>query len=1153
MRKVPQIAVVVATCDRPCLLAKRSLASVVAQSLCPDAIVVVDDSCSSASKALNATHVGSMRLANCKVTYLENQRTSGASGAWNSAMDVLMDMTARPEHLFVAFLDDDDAWSPDYLESCLNEACGRQLDMVAADLRRIESACRPPLLNAGPSQLRVADFLIGNPGIQSSNLFIRLSSLLHAGGFDEALRSTTDRDLCIRIAELGTVRYGRLATALVDHFADSDRPRLSTYRSEAKQDGLSSFWQKYAGRMTSGQRRAFADRAKTYFGWNPFVDSLIAYPNDRKRVNDVVLGIAVDRYSAADLTKGVLLLARSWDHAMARLRIVLLETVNQRGEYSAADQGITALRDAGVPCFRVSFDLLRESFITQLTHWAEENSSEYTGDFGRELLRVYCARIVDSRKGAEIWLATGNANSALNKCGTGVQRLFRQLSAEQVDSCHVEKFPDDPHTLRFLDGLIQNERVATAEHRVLRRFARDQVRLLGCGSEAVVFTDECTVYKYIDDWVTRLPRSQLDFLRQQTGKWEGALGLYAIRAVTDDGSCTVITYDYEPSVPYKGGRKEALICLLKGCCDAGVVCNNLHPKNLVVVSSAVKLIDYGADIRPWSLIGFEHMARRAYLACEQADHPQLSSLMRRSLSDTRFSEMNGYPEFRCRLQQMLNRVVQNRNSPSCSSNQNKFKLYVGVITSDPSMLKGLLDSLNALHVCDYLQSVAVLILDNGSSDDALENVVQYARVTGMEIAVVSKAKQHLDAAAGSFGSEFPLLIKEQAGIARARTMLQRYLGAVLAAEPESIGWMLDDDMRVDERANCFLPWLPAFREQGVDALIGAYEGASPNPPLNGLRVQLVDVLHNLHWLLGLPSNVVLPDRATETNNQRTLYPDYYYDLSRKHTAHLEMPQWLTPTRSDETVADAYSRVINGAVSLLNGVPLTRPVKVALSGSPLPSARDSVNRGGNTFILNHRALSETPNSIITLCEQEARRSDMIWAIVNRYYRRLKIRAVAFPVNHVPRQASIVALNEEKVRGEIVGSTLYAGLMEYLCPRFQHRLNFSSQDADEVCLLSDRHLAQRWRMLEQSWYRIIGIREALRTSAPAGDLQDLLEHLDKWFTPGSFECLRSTAKVHDCNEVRNFLYSLRRVADDYALGTVDIEFIQQQFRRARHDNA
>ena len=118
-----------------------------------------------------------------------------------------------------------------------------------------------------PRSLRPSSFLVGNPGIQASNLACRLSVLLEAGLFDESLPSCTDRDLCIRISDLPGVRYGVTAHPTVHHFACRLRPRLSTPRSPARLAGLDGFFRKYQGRMSSDERERFRTRARRLFGW----------------------------------------------------------------------------------------------------------------------------------------------------------------------------------------------------------------------------------------------------------------------------------------------------------------------------------------------------------------------------------------------------------------------------------------------------------------------------------------------------------------------------------------------------------------------------------------------------------------------------------------------------------------------------------------------------------------------------------------------------------------------------------------------------------------------------------------------------------------------------------------------------------------------
>lgn len=1142
----PKIAVVIATCNRFRMLAERSLPSVSTQTRCPDILVVVDDSTPSAKHA-NAELVRSLQLRDCEVFYLENDRTAGASGAWNTALDFLVGAVDQPSCIFVAILDDDDAWAADYLDQCISAAEYNNLDMVACGLRRIESDTTVPLVSEAPESLRTQDFLSGNPGIQGSNLFVKLSVLLAAGGFDEGFRSTTDRDLCIRIAELGTVHYGRLSDALVDHCADSDRARLSTRGSEAKLEGLTAFWRKYVGRMTADQRQAFLDRSATLFGWRPPSDIAATPQRDDAPKKALVLGLFADNDRPEELLEAVRELAGWRDNTLVGLDVVLLERGRRHGDRLVIDEATALLRDAGVGCFGLSNDHQNGDVGKMLLAHLSPLSGQPTAELYSEMLRLCCGRVAGARAGTEVWLAEGSERDAQAPRGAHAMELPRWLGATKVDYGQLATSHVDPAAVDALERWIHRERVATAEHRVRRRFSLGQLRLLGCGSEAVVFTDERTVYKFIDYWKTRVPQSQMDFLQGQVGRWADAPGLYALRDVIEDGPWAVLTYDYETSSPYEGGHEADLLRLLCGCRDVGVVCNNVHPKNLVVTRSGVKLIDYGSDIRPWTPLGFEHMARRAFLACRHAAHPDLPSLMRRALTDDRLPEMAGYPDFRARLGEASNRPWSRRTAAHAFGEapvHPPLRLYVGVITSDPAMLRPLLDGLVSLRSSDRLRGVAALVLDNGSPPQDLDAVVRGARRAGLDVAVIDEARQRLDAATGGFGAALRDRPQGQVGIAMARTMLQRYLGAVLSADTGSFGWVLDDDMRVDARAKAYLPWLSAFRERGTDVLIGAYEGSSPNPPLSGLRVHLVDLLHNLHWLRNLPEGMLLPDRSAENDGLRARFPDYYYDLSRKHTGHLEMPHWLEPAAPGETVREAYARLLNGAVGLLSGDPLTRPIIASPPSDPLASAKDSVNRGGCTFILNHRALSDTPNTITTIRGREARRSDMVWAIVNRHYRRMRIQAVAFPIHHVARVNVPPSLNVDKVQSEIVGSTLYGGLTEFLRARPHHELDFLREETDVVCDLADRHLARRWQMLEQSFHRIAGLRKALRGLAGPGELRELIGYLDEWFTPESFGRLRAGVAGHDRGEVRDFLGSLQAVADDYALASVNIDFIQDQ---------
>ena len=111
---MPSIAAVVATHNRPGLLVERALASIATQTRLPDYLVVVDNSGADTRHA-NAEIVAGLTIPGTRTVYLENCRTPGASGAWNTALFYLHGIDPLA---YVAILDDDDSWAGTYLERC---------------------------------------------------------------------------------------------------------------------------------------------------------------------------------------------------------------------------------------------------------------------------------------------------------------------------------------------------------------------------------------------------------------------------------------------------------------------------------------------------------------------------------------------------------------------------------------------------------------------------------------------------------------------------------------------------------------------------------------------------------------------------------------------------------------------------------------------------------------------------------------------------------------------------------------------------------------------------------------------------------------------------------------------------------------------------
>ncbi len=987
-----KIAAVIATHSRPGLLANRALASVEVQTRPPDYLLVVDDS-GSQMRFANKEVIAGFGAGGVTTVYLENRRTPGLSGACNSALSWLQ--SVEPE-VFVASLDDDDMWEPVYLERCEEAVVRQGLDMVAAGIVYHSSFDDSGGYLDIPDRLDVDELLIRNPHIQGSNLFVRLQILLEAGGFDEGLASTTDRDVCIRLADLRSVRFGSLPEHLVHHYAEEDRLRLSTPGSEAKCLGLTRFFRKYNGRMSGEQRAAFLRRSREMFGCdadaamdippvsgpardNPvpgesldlvvgaitspevagisrLMDDLvtrIAWRDDvtlkvvllenggpggpsRKALREAVgdaLGRGLDvtaktlEDQASDVEAGML--SATPDQLSGRKSIAASRTMLQHYLYLEAKPrpgavvwildddvrldslvyggdghiqpsevdyvpAIMKLKDTGnevvigevtgdppLPapgCIRTQLVDLHHN-LQQLTglgpdtpypdrsgenRLARLDMRDYYYDLSRsetghlespfwyeagrtglraaDVLKEMVSRLPEILAGRQVFrplVQPGGAdvaaglvpsvrrgpntlvfdvdalrefpNAAAEIEGADTRRsdmvwclLNRHIGGRRVVQAPLPVRQDrsaspgsdpgfgtlaqdirghalysalhdmllrkaqrrqaqgrEPHGRSLLDfddyeigeaaalyqdhlrerlrdfelnairvtGLIRALRrfyerdsfgepipwwlaslryeapvaalkhftetlasvysegrieefvnrlseedaapirdyfrklrqtveqyranvrlpaealARTAETFVREEFGTGPLTCLGVGEEGAVLTDGQLAYKYFHSWKPRSMERQVAFLRSLAGKLGGYSTLLDIREVRSRGRQVVTVHPYEAGTKYSGGRLGEILTLLRECREAGIACRNIHPDNLLVTSSGLKLIDYGSDIVPANDREFEQMCRRAFLTYRFHFRSDLKRLMTRSLTDPDLPELAGFGQF----------------------------------------------------------------------------------------------------------------------------------------------------------------------------------------------------------------------------------------------------------------------------------------------------------------------------------------------------------------------------------------------------------------------------------------------------------------------------------------------------------------------------
>ncbi len=206
----PTVACVIPTHRRP-LLVGEAVRSALAQTFAPSEVLVVDDEGSAETRA---AVLAIARGSSLPVRYLAHSEGRGPSTSRN--------LGARETQAeWVAFLDDDDRWLPDYLTTALRHADADVVLTARWDFQA--GAERWP----GKSPLAEYDehsFLRMNPGGAPSTLLIRRALFEAIGGFDASLRVSEDRDLILRAMRTGA-RYASVSERGVEHRVDG--PRIS--------------------------------------------------------------------------------------------------------------------------------------------------------------------------------------------------------------------------------------------------------------------------------------------------------------------------------------------------------------------------------------------------------------------------------------------------------------------------------------------------------------------------------------------------------------------------------------------------------------------------------------------------------------------------------------------------------------------------------------------------------------------------------------------------------------------------------------------------------------------------------------------------------------------------------------------------------------
>lgn len=185
----------------------ETIASVMTQTFRNHEIIVINDG----SPDTDALERNMSPFAGL-VTYIK-QSNQGAGAARNAGLRI-----ARGE--FVAFLDGDDLWLPDFLKAQLKLiSSDGGFDMVYADAINLEGSAHSKTtnmdMNPSDGPVTMEALISGRCNVVTSSVVARRKAIIDVGLFDEAFPNSQDFDLWLRLAKEGA-RITYQKTVLVE-------------------------------------------------------------------------------------------------------------------------------------------------------------------------------------------------------------------------------------------------------------------------------------------------------------------------------------------------------------------------------------------------------------------------------------------------------------------------------------------------------------------------------------------------------------------------------------------------------------------------------------------------------------------------------------------------------------------------------------------------------------------------------------------------------------------------------------------------------------------------------------------------------------------------------------------------------------------------
>lgn len=210
------VSVVIPTYNRKELLLS-AVESVLKQTVLPDEIIIVDN---------GETRCGDINSSDCKVLVIEAPVAAGVSQARNIGLSM-------SQSDYVAFLDDDDYWHPDYIKNVRSTMVEKNYpDLLVASL--FDSQTKNKIIGKNEDLFtNIHSTIRRNPGVVGSNTIVKKEVMLALGGYDCQMSASEDIDILIRFLK-NSKDVVRSKDAIVYYDSTHTEFRLSSFTNLMK-------------------------------------------------------------------------------------------------------------------------------------------------------------------------------------------------------------------------------------------------------------------------------------------------------------------------------------------------------------------------------------------------------------------------------------------------------------------------------------------------------------------------------------------------------------------------------------------------------------------------------------------------------------------------------------------------------------------------------------------------------------------------------------------------------------------------------------------------------------------------------------------------------------------------------------------------------